>query len=563
MFNWRKSKPDELAEAKARYEALRDERQKKELANAINYETSRLEHLQALGKPYYEPLAVVPQREQTVRIPVPVYEHDDKTGYPWKQTMHFEQVAFEQDPMFGWPTNPLYPFADYDWTAVMVDGFPRELRPDSASSMRVQVQFDAARFQSRIWYERLPQLAGVIGHLVNYTVGSGLGIEVVSEDDETLAKDIHEYLDGLCVANKLYKHLPEIVLGLLRDGESAIRIVPQPEYPILRQIDPSWIRGRHGEIIGPYSYGILTNWPDDFETPLLFTIWKPDNKIEDIAPTQFKLAKLGTIGANVKRGIPLSYKIRKQLTQLERLIECMAVGEAARQAIPYVRSFEIADKTAVQGAISSSCPPPWASSGADYGHGHHQVEPGEIPLINKGQKYNEPPEGHADSGTETYRVLCAAIANACQVPVWFCTGGMDDETDYNSAFIAEAPVVKTITRLQNIVTDHLKEVFEAAINMGIAQGRFPVTALETCDICLKLPVPIAHDKEAEVKAQMELLNTGIMSPQTVAQKNDLDWDHERELTKAAEATGWVNVPAQQMLSERPTGEEGEKAAQKE
>jgi hypothetical protein len=580
------ARPDDLQESRERLRGQVREIARVELRNANAEAASRLEQLKSRGVPFSQPQAVHQPPQPQSYHPVPVYEADEATGYPFKPAMRFEQ-----DPLFGWPLSD-WGGVGYDLSNAMPLGsFPREMYPERPTTLRTQIAQDAIRFQSRVWYETCPFYSGPIGHLRNYVVGAGMTCDAVAiepdadaepepsyEQDgppqaeadpeadeevpeeqqnpnEELAAEIQDYLDGFATFrhNALHRRVKESVLNLFRDGEDALRISPPPSeplagesdvYPEIRSVDVSTIRGPHNEIYGPWAFGVLTDWPHDFEDVQAYHLWYPDNTHENVLPTVLKLAKLHTTGANVKRGVPLAYKIRKQLPQMTKLLDCMAVGEAARQAIPYIRQFNVADRGAVRAATPSSIDSYDAMQeeyhAALYGDGtrwRDEIRPGEVPLINKGQEFQDTPQGRAESGTLAYRTLAETVACALNVPLWFITGTADQE-NYASSLVSESPLTKTIVGVQGIVTDHYKAVCEAVIDIAVAGGKFPIDWRSKVEIHCELPSPIARDPDKAVDSDLKLLDKKLLSPQHVCVRNGLDFDEECDLIDQAEAGGW-------------------------
>ena len=110
-------KPTELEQAEKRLQTLQDARRRVEIAKELQYESSRLEALQAQGEPFYEPPRATPTLPRTLTIPVPIYE-TNSCGYPFSPAIKYEQVTlpagdarFEQDPIFGYAQSPLDPWA--------------------------------------------------------------------------------------------------------------------------------------------------------------------------------------------------------------------------------------------------------------------------------------------------------------------------------------------------------------------------------------------------------------------------------------------------------------------
>ena len=108
-----------LDQQKARYLALRTKRQEQELANALAYESSRLEYLESQGTPVYQPPRQQPMPSLVPsRVPILHYEEDSTTHYPFVPRVRYESVDrkhYEQDPLFGWLVDPLGFDGLYDW----------------------------------------------------------------------------------------------------------------------------------------------------------------------------------------------------------------------------------------------------------------------------------------------------------------------------------------------------------------------------------------------------------------------------------------------------------------
>ena len=519
--------------------------------NRLARANATLERLESTGKPTFhqrtrEEAPEPHQVSRPVTIYEPTYDTDPVTGYPLVPTFtgyqHKTTAAtrqrFEQDPLFGWNSgNSFIEWGDFG-TTVPVSAFPRELFPERPSTLRTQIAQDAIRFQSRTWFETMPQYSGCVGHLCDYTIGTGLTFDVVSDIDERLAAEVHDYLTVFSTYrwNNLDQRACDSALNLFRDGEDALRLFPGDEYPLLRSTDTSTIRGPHNEINGPWGYGVLTSWPRDYEDVQAYHLWYSDNSHENVSPAMFSLCKLDTTGSNVKRGVPLSYKIRKQIPQISRLVDCMAVGEAARQAIPYVQQYQMADKATVGAAFNAN-----EDRHSDlYGdNGEDDIVPGGVRHISKGQEFIDPPnaQGFAASGTGVYRTLCESCACATRTPIWFWTGSADAE-NYASSLVSESPLVMLIQGVQRKIVAHFLKILRAAVMCGVVQGRFPADVLRIVQIHVKLPEPIARNRKDEVTTDLLLLDRKLIAPQTVVSNDGKDFHEQQDLTHQAADDGW-------------------------
>ena len=93
---------------------------------------------------------------------------------------------------------------------------------------------------------------------------------------------------------------------------------------------PRWPRRRERHADPSASFGIQTD-PDDVETVLGYWI---DGRLVDAAEIQHRKAN---VDANVKRGLPLFYPVRKNLRRAEKLLRNMSVVAEIQSAIAVIR----------------------------------------------------------------------------------------------------------------------------------------------------------------------------------------------------------------------------------
>ena len=110
--------------------------------------------------------------------------------------------------------------------------------------------------------QTLPQYAGLINHLRCYMLGQGVSINVTCKQDEILAKDVKAW-PGTGSASTTTTTSPaacgRAVWNLDLNGETATRVKPNgSDYPVVRTVDTSRIRGPHNEAQPPWSFGVLT-----------------------------------------------------------------------------------------------------------------------------------------------------------------------------------------------------------------------------------------------------------------------------------------------------------------
>ena len=533
-----------------RLDAVRGRIAERQALNRLAYESSRLEYLEAHGSVVYRPPALSDVRDAVASLPkrevMPVfaYEQDEATGYPFKT-----KIIYEQDPMNGWGYDSFSVAGLYQWSGGFPGpgSFPREMFPQLSSSVRTQYGHDAVRVMSRLAAETNPSYAGCLGHLRNYMGSSGMTIDVVSSSDKGLANELQAYVDDMWKLNRLPMRVWDSIWNLFRDGEDALHVVKRPrqrldwakEFPKIRSVDTSWIRGPENQLYGPWSMGMLTDWPDDCDEVLAYHLWNAANVHFDVDPSTFMLAQLDGVGSNVKRGLPLAWKIRLELPMIRELVSAIGKGEAARQSVAYFVHHKLADKQAVREALPGLHDDDYNHTSDLFGDMYQSPanEVSGVQHVNKGWEEGPPPSGYAKQGADAFQIMCQLCACATDTPVWFWTGSADAE-NYASSLVSESPVVKTILHYQGIITDHYQLATESAIRYAIAMGKFPVDSLNTCQVHAALPSPVSRNRKDEQEQDINLLHEELISPQDVCVRHQLDFQEQQDKIKVAKARGW-------------------------
>src|SRR5205085_8352522 len=96
-----------------------------------------------------------------------------------------------------------------------------------------------------------------------------------------------------------------------------------------RSATPSYLDGRIGN--PSYAFGIATD-PEDVETVLGY--WLDDGEYVSAAEMQHRKAN---VDANVRRGVPLFYPVRRNLARAEKLLRNMAAVSDIQTAIALIR----------------------------------------------------------------------------------------------------------------------------------------------------------------------------------------------------------------------------------
>ena len=115
-----------------------------------------------------------------------------------------------------------------------------------------------------------------------------------------------------------------------------------------------------------------------------------------------------------------------------------------------------------------------------------------------------------------------AIASRLVMPEFMLTSDASN-ANYSSTMVAEGPAVKMFERLQwDMIVDDQKIMRMALEHAGIASE-----LLDRVDIVAVPPKVQTRDRLKEAQADAIIQQAGAMSLETLAERNDLDWEVEK------------------------------------
>jgi len=101
--------------------------------------------------------------------------------------------------------------------------------------------------------------------------------------------------------------------------------------------------------------------------------------------------------------------------------------------------------------------------------------------------------------------------------------------NYSSTMVAEGPAVKMFERLQHEMLEDDVDVMRRVVFHAVEAGRLPAEAIADVDIRGIAPTLAVRDRLKEAQADQILVRNGAMSVATMAMRNGLDPEHERQL----------------------------------
>jgi capsid protein len=246
--------------------------------------------------------------------------------------------------------------------------------------------------------------------------------------------------------------------------------------------------------------------------------------------------------ANVKRGLPLFYPVRKNLRRAERLLRNMSVVAEIQSAIAIIRKHNLGTRATIGDFVAGQSDA--TVTGGATGRTSHfrRYAPGTILDASAGTDYQFPVAGiDAARYVAVLQAELRAIASRLVMPEFMLTSDASN-ANYASTMVAEGPAVKMFQRLQHEMIQDDLPVIRRAVAAAVDAGRLPRRSLTTVEIQAVPPNLAARDRLKEAQADQILLRNGAMSVQTMALRHGLEPDREQQRIRQANQADKTETP---------------------
>jgi len=360
---------------------------------------------------------------------------------------------------------------------------------------------------------------------ISYIVGTGHVYRATAKAGHAppaaMRRQVQAAIDEFVLANHWHKRQQEIVRRKDRDGECFLRLFVLADGGLrVRFVEPEQVAVPPQRAADPAaSFGIQTE-PEDAETVEGYWI---DGQWTGAAEIQHRKSN---VDANVKRGLPLFYPVRKNLQRAERLLRNMSAVAEIQSAIALIRRH------------MATCAPDLeqlARSHADYTATHpttgrtslfRRYGPGTILDTFGATQYEFPAAGiDASRYVAVLQAELRAIASRLVMPEFMLSSDASN-ANYASTMVAEGPAVKMFQRLQHEMLEDDLDLMRRVVRQAVEVGRLPPEALAEVEVRGTPPSLAVRDRLRDAQADQILLRAGALSVQTMAARHGLDPEQE-------------------------------------
>jgi len=410
------------------------------------------------------------------------------------------------------------------WNGVSVDGQPSN---QVSVPFVSEEQLSEIRQQSRRLVATNEYAINGVENRISYIVGTGhnyrASVRKGAQAPSGLEMEVQLVLDEFMHLNRWQARQQEIVRRMDRDGEAFLRYFSSPDgITRVRFVEPDQVRTpKELANLPAASFGIRTE-PDDVESVLGYFI---DGEPVEADAIQHRKAN---VDANVKRGLPIYYPVRKNLRRIEKLLRNMSVVAEIQSAIALIRKHRGATRSGVEQFVVDQS----KASGVDGTNGQTKYlshyAPGTILDAPAGMEYDFPASGiDASSFVMVLQAELRAVASRLVMPEFMFTSDASN-ANYASTLVAEGPAIKMFERQQENLKNDDCDVMWRVIRNAVAAGRLPQDVRKLVDIQITPPSLRVRDQVRECQVERVAFEKGLLSPQTWSLRLGLDYDQEQK-----------------------------------
>jgi len=334
---------------------------------------------------------------------------------------------------------------------------------------------------------------------------------------DTPAGEVQAVLDEFVRLNQWHKRQQEIIRRKDRDGECFLRLFPGPDgVTRLRFVEPGQVATPPDRSGDPSAAMGIQTAADDVETVRGYWI---DGRLVDAHDIQHRKAN---VDANVRRGLPLYFPVRKNLRRADKLLRNMSAVAEIQSAIALIRKHQATSGAALDQFVQNQADFSVTSQFSGRTANFRRYAPGTILDTMAGTDYEFPAAAiNAASYVAVLQAELRAIAARLVMPEFMLSSDASN-ANYSSTMVAEGPAVKMFDRLQHEMIEDDLELMRRVVAHAESAGRLPSGAAATVNISATAPTLAVRDRLRDAQADQILVRNGAMSASTMALRHGLD-----------------------------------------
>lgn len=438
-----------------------------------------------------------------------------------------------------------------------------------AVAMRNETDRRTIVARSRVFAMTNPYALGAQENRINYTVGRGHTYKVSQVDpdaddgvdDDTLS-EVRDIIDEFCCENQWSDRQEETIRRLDRDGERFLRFFSDGGDGILRVrfVEPLLVQTPVGEVSDPWTFFGIKFKKGDIETPVAYWVTAVDARGIPIPGSEEKVdaKEIQHLKANVDmaspRGIPIWWALQTHLASAVRTLSNMGKLVEFRTRIGMIRKHVKAAQQTIQNYVAAQS---GLSASNPDGTSRTLLQYPQAAVIDTSDNTEYDFPGHntqVDTIVAAIQAELRAASAALTMPEYMLSGDASN-ANFASTMVAEGPAVKGFERMQSRLIAADLKVIRKAISVAAPARGLPEDILDLVKIEAEPPIIKSENRLQETQADKILLDGKVMSRQTFAARNGLEYEDEKNhIEEEAESeVGYGGVPGQMPPAFGPDG----------
>lgn len=429
---------------------------------------------------------------------------------------------------------------------------------------RNEYQQGIFRHQGRMVAACLSMGNSIQSVLTSYTIGDGFTYtaEPTKSSNKELAALVQQDLNRIFEANgwEEGQFEAELAQSAWTDGEVFAAAYYHKREVVIRQVLPEFITEPVGVkkedvdefkshfTAGDWKYGIHVN-AGDRQVPLGFHASWSNNPAEYsyfTASNPFAARHYGSgimhhVKRNVKptvaRGMPDYFPVAKSLVADAKLIDRMTQGASAQASIAWIEQFLTNSEGSVAKDIAARGASKEVSKLTGQAQYRKRLDAATVLSIPQGKTYLPGPMGaERNAGFEVVSALAARrIGIRWNIPEYMISADAGS-TNYAASLVAESPFVIGRRRDQKFFAGAFRQILYKALSLLIAYedryAKWSVKSLadlkKAVYINVGAPDVGGHEEEERTDSNLSLVDAGLMSPETAAEREGLEPEVEAQ-----------------------------------
>jgi hypothetical protein len=391
---------------------------------------------------------------------------------------------------------------------------------------------------------------GALKTLTGYVVHTGFTWKAKPEAkaNSEAAAYVQTIIDGFFKRTNWLGNLDrELFRRTRKHGERFLRIKQGDDGKATAQaIEPSWITEplNAREIEEHYrlpeldwKYGIATTIGNPNEVHGYFVVYFGNPQDYEFVPADEMSHVKANVDSNVKRGMSDFYPGEEWVKEAAKLLRNTIQGGSIQASIALIREWGTKTRgasidSAAGGTVEFQTRLP-AREGTEAPRSipTERFYPGKVMDV-KGAVYHPGPMG--SSNAPTFLDIAQAggrkAANTWCMPEFMYTGDASN-ANYSSTLVSESPFVRVCEDMQNVAATEDKSMLWRVVKMEVEaddDAQFTFEELQAAvDIDCEPPDVATRDREKDHRIRVEQHDKGILSLQTWAQEEGIDYENEQ------------------------------------